>query len=164
MSEVRLDRAVATTNWCELFPNATERWAREEESEHVVADVWIDDRGESTCQLVMEKIKATRVSLLQWSRQKFDGNRRRVRELRAEIAGLHDHIQNTHTVHMRRLACTELDRLLEQEEVFWKQRSRVLWLEDGDRNTAYFHRRASQIRKANQLKGLRDEGGVLRQE
>lgn len=35
---------------------------------------------------------------------------------------------------------SELGWLIRQEEIVWKQRSRVWWLNDGDLNTSYFHR------------------------
>lgn len=43
---------------------------------------------------------------------------------------------------------------------YWKQRSKVTWLKDGDRNTKFFHRKASNRRAKNRLRGLYDNHGV----
>lgn len=53
----------------------------------------------------------------------------------------------------------QLDVLLSRDETFWRQRSRTQWLKDGDRNTKFFHQRASKWRRKNIIKGLKDEVG-----
>lgn len=35
---------------------------------------------------------------------------------------------------------TRVNQLREQEKMFWMKRSRVKWLQEGDANTAFFHR------------------------
>ena len=46
-----------------------------------------------------------------------------------------------------------------REEIFWKQRSRVQWLIEGDRNTTFFHRSASNHKRRNIIRRLEGEGG-----
>jgi hypothetical protein len=53
----------------------------------------------------------------------------------------------------------ELCELFEREEVMAKQRSRVEWLKEGDRNTSFFHGRASARRCTIKIKALVREDG-----
>jgi hypothetical protein len=44
--------------------------------------------------------------------------------------------------------------------MWWKQRSRADWLHLGDKNTKFFHMKASQRRKRNKIIELRDDNGT----
>lgn len=50
--------------------------------------------------------------------------------------------------------------LWEQEELFWKARSRLQWLKGGDKNSKYFHATTIQRRARNRVSQLRDGNGV----
>ncbi|KAL9659348.1 hypothetical protein QQ045_024154 [Rhodiola kirilowii] len=53
----------------------------------------------------------------------------------------------------------ELDEWRLREELLWRQRSQAEWLLEGDRNTKFFHARASHRRKVNRIDKLRNEDG-----
>ena len=50
----------------------------------------------------------------------------------------------------------EINTLLDKEAKMWSLRARVNWLKDEDRNTRFFHSKASQRRRRNYIKRLFD--------
>ena len=56
------------------------------------------------------------------------------------------------------------------EETYWRQKSREIWLKEGDRNTRFFHKMANSRKRRNHLSKLRINGvrtteeGTLKQD
>ena len=53
----------------------------------------------------------------------------------------------------------QIDNLLTDDEVYWKQRSKANWLLAGDKNTKIFHAKASARKQKNKIWGVLDEEG-----
>lgn len=53
----------------------------------------------------------------------------------------------------------DLPKLLSHEEIYWRQHSKQLWLQEGDLNTKYFHRFANHRRRTNHLFRIQDQLG-----
>ena len=47
----------------------------------------------------------------------------------------------------------EINDLLDSEEIMWQQRAKVQWLRLGDRNTKYFHSKASRGKRPTYFLG-----------
>jgi hypothetical protein len=52
----------------------------------------------------------------------------------------------------------ELEKTLLCEEIHWRQKSRALWLKEGDRNTRFFHKVANSHRRYNRVEVLSING------
>ena len=48
-----------------------------------------------------------------------------------------------------------------QEEVYWNQKSRIKWLQEGERNTIFLHKAAIQHRQGNMMDRLKKEDGSI---
>ena len=57
----------------------------------------------------------------------------------------------------------EINDLLDCEEIMWHQRSKVQWMGLGDRNTRYFHTKASERKKKNTISKILDERGMWKE-
>jgi hypothetical protein len=53
----------------------------------------------------------------------------------------------------------QLDKVEEQIDIYWKQRSHTRWLEKGDRNTKLFHAACSDQKRRNRIGPLKDGVG-----
>lgn len=51
----------------------------------------------------------------------------------------------------------QIDEILLEEEIYWRQRSRAVWLQERDKNTRFFHLKASNRKKKNTIEGLLNE-------
>ncbi|XP_075644932.1 uncharacterized protein LOC142615901 [Castanea sativa] len=57
-------------------------------------------------------------------------------------------------------ASKKLDDMLFKQEIYWAQRSRIAWLKHGDKNTKFFHSKASQRWRRNMIHGVRDQQNI----
>lgn len=55
----------------------------------------------------------------------------------------------------------EHEGCLKNEEVAWRQRSRALWLKEGDRNTKFFHQTANARKRYNHIDQLKVQGTTI---
>jgi len=54
------------------------------------------------------------------------------------------------------------EKLCKQEEIYWRQKSRVQWLKEGEQNIKFFHRSTMANRSHNRISTIKDERGHLR--
>ncbi|CAM8896820.1 unnamed protein product [Rhodiola kirilowii] len=191
--KARLDRVVANQGWRDSFPHALVKhgfanssdhipiilclagakirkrcnlerfepmWLRHGDFKGLVKDVWRAQPGDSS---LMEKLQNCMTSLKQWGAAEFGNVKEKVKNLKERLQELRKCPRSDNVVSDELRCSNELDEWMEREELYWRQRSRAEWLKHGDRNTSYFHAKASQRKKRNHIDCLRDSTGVLQE-
>jgi hypothetical protein len=108
-----------------------------------------------------KKLATTLQSLHRWGQNQFGIIPKRIKETQIELQKLNQQSNHNHIMQQIRTKEQELDNLLESEELWWSQRSRVLWLQHGDKNTKFFHQKASHRRQRNKIEVIKDKQGNL---
>ncbi|CAL1392273.1 unnamed protein product [Linum trigynum] len=185
----RLDRALCSQSWVDLFPDTLVKHFTDQGSDHRALllsekpyvrhsrplfrfDARWADNPEAKAMVTYvchENISGTPMFQL-WEKLKklrhmlYDwsraGTTNSLRSIHTQQAKI-DRIKSIAPIDWDevRILDSELSRQWEAEEVYWQQKPRVRWLKKGDQNTSYFHTVTRARRKQNFVSGLRNENG-----
>jgi hypothetical protein len=136
-------------------------WRTNPSYEQAITTAWLPKNRGSPMNQVQEKIQRCSKGLMKWSRAHFKSITTQLKAKRDQLHRVEQKSMNGYehapVISLRR----EVNELLVKEEKMWQQRSCTLWLTKGDRNTKYFHSRATHRHRRNSLLGLRDDSGEL---
>ncbi|KAK4401671.1 putative mitochondrial protein [Sesamum angolense] len=108
---------------------------------------------------LFERLEACQLSLTRWSKESLHNDRQRISQLEHRLTTLLSGILTPERLEEASALRQELENRAAREETVWRQRSKALWLREGDRNTSFFHRRASQRFQTNLISRIKDSSG-----
>ncbi|KAK4393460.1 hypothetical protein Sango_1816800 [Sesamum angolense] len=135
-------------------------WLQSEQCEGVVEEGWGSCLGQRGGLGVAEQIERCKASLKKWRLTTRRTSKHRVQYLENKLARLLKSRISPEINHTIAEIREELERGAAHEETVWKQRSKVLWLREGDRNTGFFHRRASTRFQTNLIRKIKRSNGT----
>lgn len=181
----RLDRGLANNDWKRMFPLAEVQvmevstsdhmplilqlkrmvyvpkrkrfrfenmWIQETDCYNIIRDSWNIENARS----IVEKMQYCSMKLEEWGGGKVKEMQIKMKKCRGDMRKYRSR-RDSDGVQRYNKSRDEFLKLLEQKEVFWKQRAKQYWLREGDQNTRFFHTYASGRKRNNQLRGLMDK-------
>jgi hypothetical protein len=134
-------------------------WMLDEEFNDVVQEAWAegDTRG-SALQTAKQKLANCQSVLKRWSGNKFGNAERELKRKRKHLAELQavSSVDNDETIKQLQ---ADINFIMEQEDIRWKQRAKQNWYQSGDQNTPFFHAWANHRRRINQIRVIKDAEG-----
>ncbi|KAG5619929.1 hypothetical protein H5410_005147 [Solanum commersonii] len=150
----RLDRFMISEDWDTKFRNIKQSILQRIVSDHSPLMLQCGEWGSTKSYFKFKnwwltteaKLRALKEKLKEWSKIS-QGNLKQQKQLvlnqLADIVRIQDQRFWTLT--------TELEEIVKNEETAWRQRSRAVWLRQGDMNTNFFHKVANSHRRVNTI-------------
>ncbi|CAL1379935.1 unnamed protein product [Linum trigynum] len=132
-------------------------WLTSDSFDNLIAGEW---DHQAPLPVALEKLAS---NLNQWNKDTFGNIFYKKRRLMARIQGIQERVAMSFSPGLYKLQVKlekELDQVLEQEELYWFQRSRESWVQRGERNTSYFHNQTAIRRRRNKIDSLKGADGA----
>ncbi|KAK1383205.1 hypothetical protein POM88_020940 [Heracleum sosnowskyi] len=133
------------------FENA---WLREPMCQQLVKEVWQEHQDKSFQSKLLECLTV----LSKWGKEITGCFKSRISQSKKVMKMLKGR-RDQNSVQLYQKESENLTEAYCQQEVFWRQRSKQLWLREGDQNSRFFHASAKSRRKVNQIDVLPDRTG-----
>ena len=138
-----------------------ESWLLWNDCESVVQEAWGSTHRLAS---IKEKIKTCGAELMAWGSAKTDPDVATIEELQKRLDMLNE-AETTEDSKAEYLEVSKrMDELLQKQEIYWAQRSRIPWLKHRDKNTKFFHSKATQQRRKNHIRGIQNVQGQWMEE
>lgn len=137
-------------------------WRRHPAYGRLVEETW---RGGGTVHSLSElqgSLRKMQAAFHEWDHSVFGSVRKELMRLRHDLEVVRRQSLLIGPSRSKRRIMARISELLSWEETMEKQRSRITWLKEGDRNTKFFQAKSKERNKTNRISGLRtSDGGMV---
>jgi hypothetical protein len=187
--EEKLDRALATKTWFNIFPNAilenlpapaSDHYPimllkepatsiRSDHSRFKFESAWLFDVDfhDFVCNKwqsygendILSKLSLCAEDLFIWNRDNIQNLKKDIDKCRRKIEHIRNQVHAGNIYHFNSLR-KRMSHLLVKEDAFWRQRAKTHWFREGDLNTRFFHAATTSRCKINRISSLVNSSGT----
>lgn len=129
-------------------------WLRESMCQQIIVKVWSSGMSRS----FYGKLEECSEILTSWDREVTRSFKHRIYQCKRAIKLLKG-IRHGNLIATLQAKQKKLSEVYAQQEIFWRQRSKQLWLREEDQNSKYFHASTKNKRTINQIRNRRNNNG-----
>lgn len=101
--------------------------------------------------------------ILRWNKEHFNNIFKEKLDIENKLKELNLEVikkgMNNESYLLEKELLAKQEDILSKEEIFWRQKSQERWLEEGDRNTKFFHNSILYNRANNKITSIRNQSG-----
>ncbi|XP_026435155.1 uncharacterized protein LOC113332872 [Papaver somniferum] len=134
-------------------------WIEDPTCRDIIANFWSVNVIGSLAYKLKAKLPSTKKGLRDWNKSSFGNIQTNISTTREEIVDIQTS-NHTNFSSIPRLR-SRLEYLYNPDELYWKDKSREVWLMKGDKNSPYFHRVTLLRRKRNAISWIKDSSDTI---
>ena len=134
-------------------------WLKDPQCEEVVLEVWEEGLATHSNFPLNSCLEKCRLKLDAWNKNEFEHVGKKINELPKHLEWLELQPASPSIIQDIKNTRLGLNCWHEKEDKMWYQRSHINWNHAWDRNTRFFHAKASALQKKNHIEGLMDSSG-----
>jgi hypothetical protein len=136
-------------------------WRRDESYVDLIRSAWGEADGSTDLNQLKVRLSRVQGALWDWDKNVFGSVRKNLKKLRKNLEIEWGRSVGAGPSSKERHLMSQISEWVSREEIMEKQRSRLDWLKDGDRNTALFQAKSKERSRSNQIKSLQTEDGSI---
>ena len=135
-------------------------WAKDPRCYNVIDEAWKNEFYGSDSFILCRKQFSTTTALKKWNKETFRLCQTRIKELSTKLEQVQASSVSEKNSLMEASIQRELNSWLLNNESLWKQKSREVWLKEGDKNSKFFHLSTIIRRRRNAIDAIKGDDGV----
>ncbi|KAI0492234.1 hypothetical protein KFK09_026503 [Dendrobium nobile] len=141
-------------------------WLSYKASYSIVSAAWNKKSNGSASSILNSKFNRALRSLFFWNKEKHKNLFELKQKLKMEIIELQSaeiSLGGLSDIKLRilRTKIAEFNNTLGRLSMWWRQRAKIHWMNEGDINSKFFHAYASSRRNSNKINGIKNEEGIF---